>query len=70
MASDPEPTGFAPGSFGCHEAMHMASVLMETVDERLCEHPAIKANPEWLELAQKARAYLFTLYQSIGDKHL
>lgn len=38
---------FAPGTFGYHEALHMAHVLAETVEERLCEHPAVQSVPEW-----------------------
>ena len=45
---------FAPGTFGCHEALHMAHVLAETVEERLCEHPAVRLVPEWKALADCA----------------
>jgi hypothetical protein len=62
--------GFAPGSFGCHEALHITSVVMAIVDQYICEHEAIKQNLEWFELAEKAREYLFQLYQDIGEKHL
>lgn len=61
---------FKPGSFGCHEALHMASVLAEMVDERLCEHPAIQGNAIWLATAKEAAALLFDLYQMIGAAHL
>lgn len=60
----------SPGSFGCHEVLHMASFLCASVDEQLCEHAAIKANPEWVALADRARDALLDLYQSIGAKHL
>lgn len=61
---------FGPGTFGCHEALHMASMLAEMVDERLCEHPAIQLNPEWSRMADAARHMLFTLYNAIGKEHL
>lgn len=64
------PPGFEPGSFGCHEALHIASVLAEMVDERLCEHEAVKANSDWVRLANDARTALFELYQAIGREHL
>jgi hypothetical protein len=67
---EPDADRFKPGTHGCHEALDRAMICYELVAERLCEHPAVKANPEWLELAQEARAFLFTLYQSIGEKHL
>jgi hypothetical protein len=61
---------FCPGSHGCHEALHAASIFMEMVDRRLCDHPAVLANPDWYALAHRAMEYLFQLYQSIGSVHL
>lgn len=61
---------FAPGSFGCHEALHMACFLAEAVDEQLCEHPAVSANQEWFQLAVKAKQALSDLYNQIGKAHL
>jgi hypothetical protein len=67
MADD---RNYEPGSFGCHEALHMAHVLGEAVAERLCEHPAVQMDSAWAALAGKAREALFQLYQAIGAKHL
>jgi hypothetical protein len=61
---------FAPGSFGCHEALQMALVFGEMVEAYLCDHEAVKANPAWLALADKAQQALFELYLSIGAEHL
>jgi len=61
---------FAPGSFGCHEAMEGASIFMDSVDRHLCEHPAILANPDWYQLASEAQTALFNLYQAIGAVHV
>lgn len=61
---------YGPGSFGCHEALHTASIIMEMVDERLCGHPAILANPDWYRLASEAHTALYNLYQAIGERHL
>lgn len=61
---------FAPGTFGCHEALHTASIVMNLVDERLCEHPAILANPDWYRLASQAHTALYNLYQAIGARHI
>lgn len=61
---------FCPGSLGCHEALHGASILMEMVDRELCDHPAVLANPDWYALAHRAMENLFRLYQSIGSVHL
>lgn len=67
---DCDKPNFSPGSMGCHEALHMASFLAGAVDSELCEHQAIKANPQWLQLAEEARERLFDLYQKIGAEHL
>ena len=64
-----DPSPFAPGTHGCHEALHMAAVLMEMVDERLCQHPAIQLRLEWAKKADAARVALFELYQDIGREH-
>lgn len=62
--------GFEPGSHGCHEALHMASFLIDAVDEQLVGHPAIQANADWQKLATTALDALFELYQAIGKQHL
>ncbi|MCA1365902.1 hypothetical protein I6F15_00565 [Bradyrhizobium sp. BRP14] len=61
---------FAPGTHGCHEALHVASLLGDLVDERLCNHPTVLLNPEWYRLASAAQDVLFELYQAIGNAHL
>lgn len=61
--------GFKPGTWGCHEALHMAQYLEHQVDEELIKHPAIVDNPEWRRLARAASDALAELYQSIGSKH-
>lgn len=61
---------YAPGTFGCHEALHVTSVAMDMVDGHVLEHPAIVANAEWFRLAAEAHGALFALYQAIGDTHL
>ena len=61
---------FVPGSYGCHEAMHMASVFGGLVEQELAEHAAIRQNPEWLALAEKSCMALYELYQKIGEVHM
>lgn len=67
---DPSKGAYGAGSYGCHEALHMASVLRDLVEKQLCEHPAVEANREWATLAETARTALFDLYQAIGTVHL
>lgn len=52
----------APGSFWCHEALHMTSFLTSAIDNELCQHRAILANPEWYRLAMEAQQKLADLY--------
>ncbi|MBP1296644.1 hypothetical protein [Bradyrhizobium elkanii] len=61
--------GAAPGTFACHEALHMASVLVGIVEVELVDHASIQDNPEWLKLAEDARDSLTALYQKIGVAH-
>ncbi len=61
---------YARGTFGCHEAMHTASVMLDMTDDQLLLHPAILANPEFYRLAGEVHEALFALYQAIGEKHL
>ena len=66
----PTDNPWAPRTFGCHEALHMASVLAEMVEERLVDHPSIMLRSEWRELATRACDALHELYQVIGREHL
>lgn len=61
---------FEPGTYGCHEALHMASYFAGCVDTELCEHPAVLQNAHWLILAKRARDVLTELYTVIGKAHL
>lgn len=61
---------FGPGSFGCHEVMHVADILARLVDGQLCNHSAILRDPRWFKLACEARDSLARLYQEIGAIHL
>lgn len=61
---------FEPGTFGCHEALHMAAFFADAVDRELCGHNAIKANRAWSKLAREAQDALADLYQAIGKVHI
>lgn len=65
----PDPIDYAPGSFGCHEALCMAQLLADMVKEKLVDHPAVQQNPVWEARAQRAADDLADLYQSIGESH-
>ncbi|MDL2399378.1 hypothetical protein [Rhizobium mayense] len=67
---DVDLTQYAPGTFGCHEAMHTTSLMLDMTDDQLLQHPAVLANPEFYRLAGAVHEALFALYQAIGEKHL
>ena len=70
MADNPDwRAHFAAGSFGCHEALHTASILQAVVEENLVDHPAVLLDPEWFALASRATEALADLYQAIGGRH-
>jgi len=60
---------YAPGTFGCHEALDRCSMLAGLVDE-LASHSAITLQPEWKAKADAAVKLLADLYQDIGRLHL
>jgi len=64
------PQGFEPGTFSCHEALHLASTFMIMVEQHLAEHPAVRSNPEWDALATTAVTALTHLYHAIHKAHL
>lgn len=64
------PENFTPGSLGCHEAMHLASVFRDMVAQHLVDHPAITAKPAWAALADEAMSALSRLYRVIGEEHM
>ncbi len=53
-----------------HEALHMASFLENAVEVELVQHAVVRAEPEWLKLAETARKALGDLYLAIGLKHM
>jgi hypothetical protein len=69
MENETEP-GYSPGSFGCHEALHVAYIMANMIDEQICQHLAVSQNPEWKNIADTARDLLHDLYHKVGASHL
>ncbi|MDX3929363.1 MAG: hypothetical protein QHC90_26620 [Shinella sp.] len=61
---------YGPGTFGRHEAMHTASIILDLVDQHLLKHPAIVGNAEWFRLSSRAGEALFNLYQAMGSAEI
>jgi hypothetical protein len=64
------PEGLEPGTFGCPEALPLASAFRIMVEQHLADHPAIRANPEWEALATTAVTALANLSHAIHKAHL
>jgi len=67
--SSPEETlekYYQPGTFGCHEAMHTAGLLSETVYHQLLRHPSIALNQEWFNQANFVSSELIKLFNMIA----
>lgn len=60
---------FKPGSYACHEALHMADVILSMIYDHLVDAPAISNNEEWSKLAMNARSAVDKLYQAIASEH-
>jgi len=65
-----KPDTYAPGSYGCHEVLHMTAFLEHAVDTELVQHTAIQRDSSFLLEAERALSALSRLYQLIGAKHL
>lgn len=66
---DDNHEGFGPGTFGCHESLHEASILADLLDS-FSDNQAIVQNPEWKAMADQAAQLIADLYQKIGAAHL
>lgn len=61
---------YGPGSYGCHEALHMASVILGILDRELVGHPTILTNREWYADARRIQDELYQLYQKLAAVHV
>lgn len=57
---------FAPGSFGHHEALHTAWLLLDNLSRHLIDHPSVLRDPVLYRHAHRAHHHLYMLYQEIG----
>lgn len=61
---------YAPGGFGCHEALHATAMAARLIREELCFHPAVAYRPEWFARAASASALLDALHERIEALHM
>jgi hypothetical protein len=61
---------FGPGSFGCHEAMHVTQLVVDLIERQLVQHSAVLLNPVWYPQVREAQALLYRAYSGAADEHL
>jgi len=61
---------FGPGTFGCHEAVHVNSLIVRLIDNELLNHSAVLLDPEWYHLVREAQRMLYEAYRLGGNEHL
>lgn len=59
----------SPGTFSCHEALFLAQTLAAILEDKLEQHPAIRANPEWLQRTEEICSNLYRLRNDIAAVH-
>lgn len=65
-SAHPLESRYGPGTFGDHEALHVANLILGLIERELAEHPAILLQPEWYAHVRRAQDELSSLYQKIG----
>lgn len=61
---------FGPGSFGCHEAMHVTQLVVDLIERQLVQHSAVLLNPVWYAQVREAQGLLYHAYSAAADQHL
>ena len=57
-------------AFSRHEALHLASVFGDMVEDHLAKHPFVLLDPKLYALAARACWHLAELYQAVGGHPL
>lgn len=52
-----------------HEALDRTSVILDSLEYSLLQHPAIDQNKDWKSKVETAQKALLDLYQTIGSDH-
>ena len=61
---------FGPGSFGCHEALHVTNLVVELIERELAGHSAVLLDPSWYARVREAQALLYSAYNDMAQGHL
>lgn len=61
---------YGPGSFGCHEAMHVTQVVVDLIEQELLSHSAVLLDAFWYGKVREARTLLRSAYNHVAQVHL
>jgi len=61
---------YGPGSFGCHEAVHVTHLVIDLLDSQLANHSAVLLDPQWYSSIREAQSLLYRAYNVAAGKHL
>lgn len=61
---------FGPGSFGCHEALHVTQLVVDILERELLSHSAVLLNAEWYHRVRDAQALLRGACNRVAEVHL
>lgn len=61
---------YGPGSFGCHEAMHVTQVVVDLMERELLSHSAVLLDSFWYGKVREAQALLRSAYNHVAEAHL
>lgn len=61
---------YGPGSFGCHEAMHVTQVVVDLIERELLSHSAVLLDSLWYGKVREAQALLRSAYNHVAEAHL
>ncbi|MFD1328861.1 hypothetical protein [Mycoplana ramosa] len=60
---------FGPGTFGCHEALHVTHLVVDLIERELVGHSAVLLDPAWYQRVREAQALLYTAYSAAAQVH-
>ncbi len=61
---------YGPGSFGCHEALHVTNLVVELLERELAGHSAVLLDAFWYGKVREAQALLHSAYSKVAQAHL
>ncbi|BCH14946.1 hypothetical protein [Mesorhizobium sp. L-2-11] len=61
---------YGPGTFGCHEGVHVTKLVVDLIEDKLVNHGSVILNPYWFYCVREAQQLLYAAYSAVGGEHL